>query len=373
MQYISHVSPYCAITNRTLWPIRPKPEHDELLTSWLVRLASHNGLKLQTFCSQMFGRDRSIWNRDTDKLADPELLHFLAEGTGASPERTRQTTLAAYEGWIYQTHNPNGNTPWILPLGIYHRLRKGRGVQYCPKCLESSKEAYFRRSWRVGFVVACPEHGVELLSSCLHCNAPVCFHRREMGFRSSLPDGNMRYCFNCNYDLAKANVQTLPSDEMKFHRYLADGLSNGWMIAPSGNPVYAHLYFEVLHQVMKLLMSRRSRQLGIVVSATANLPAVPVPAGHVELEHLGVEDRRRLLLQAKWLFEEWPERFVSVCRKNQIWSTWLLRDMQEGPFWFTSVVQRELSIRFAPFAADYNRQVKRYREKTKARFNSAAR
>ena len=97
---------------------------DELLSSWLVRLARRSGLKLQTFCRMNFG-DRSIWNRDIDKLADESLLKILVVGTGTPPEQVFNTTLAAYRDWLYLQHNPYGNTQWVLPLGVYHRLRRG--------------------------------------------------------------------------------------------------------------------------------------------------------------------------------------------------------------------------------------------------------
>lgn len=122
------------VANTTLWTIRPKSKPDELLSSWLVRLADCNGLKLQTFCNMMCGRDRAIWNRDIDKLADPGLLAILAKGSGAGPERSFQTTLPAYKNTLYSDHNAYGNTQWIHPLGVYHRLRRGYGVQFCPKC-----------------------------------------------------------------------------------------------------------------------------------------------------------------------------------------------------------------------------------------------
>ncbi len=57
----------------SLLPVHLKPLPDELLSSWLVRIAHGHGMKLQTFCAVIFGREKSIWNRDIDKLA-PEWL-----------------------------------------------------------------------------------------------------------------------------------------------------------------------------------------------------------------------------------------------------------------------------------------------------------
>lgn len=323
----------------------------------------------------MCGRDRAIWNRDIDKLADPELLTILSKGTGTNPERAFETTLAAYQNTLYLDHNPYGNTQWIMPLGVYHRLRRGNGMQYCPQCLAAKpKEGqpipptgpdgpYFRRKWRLGFVVACVEHELELLDCCPVCDSPVCFHRREMGQRSSLPDGNIGLCSNCNHDLARSRTARISEDELEFHRFLQDGLTNGWMLAPDERPVYAHLYFTVLHQIMKLLVSKRSRGLGSIVSNESGIEGVPIPRVNGEIEKLPVPERRRLLLQARWLLADWPNRFVRLCKDNDIWSAWILRDMKEAPYWFASVVQRELYVRFAPFDAAYNRRCRRFKEK----------
>lgn len=210
MEENSLLLPYITDFTKGLWAIRPKPFPDEILSSWLVRLAARNSLKLHTFCRIMFSRDRHIWNRDIDKLADPEILKILARGTGATEEQTRQTTLRAYEGWIYSAHNPYGNTKWIL--------------------------------------------------------------------------------FSC-----------------------------------------------------------RCRNLGALVSKASGFNTVPVPPRHVEIEHLNVAERRLLLLQAHWLLDEWPHRFVRLCKDNQIWSAWILKDMPEAPFWFSDVIHKELYVRHAPY------------------------
>lgn len=311
----------------------------------------------------MIGRDRPIWNRDSDKLADPEILQILARGTGIQYVDAFNTTLAAYNAWIYLEHNPYGNSKWILPLGVYHRFRRGNGIQYCPKCLANDREPYFRRKWRLGFVTVCAEHAIELLDGCPACRAPVCYHRREMGRRNSLPDGNMELCFRCGQNLSRVDSISISDEEMDFHRYLAKGLSNGWIEAPGGNPVYAHLYFDVLHQIMKLLVSKRSRELGKIVGQASGIPEIIPSAGHVEIEHLTISARRQLLRQAQWLLTDWPNRFISLCCGNRVWSTWLLRDMTTVPWWFASVVQRELHIRFGAADSGHNRLVKNYRSR----------
>lgn len=306
----------------------------------------------------LFG-ERQIWNRDIDKLADLEMFKILERGTGTPIETVRNTSLMAYKNWIVDDVNAYGNSRWILPLGIYHRIRRSNGIQYCPKCLADPKGPYYRRRWRLGFVVACAEHATTLQDECPACKAPISFHRREMGNKAEFPDGRIELCFRCQQDLSRVPSIEIPSSEMKFHHFLANSITNGWVEAPDGKPVYAHLYLDVLHQIMKLLISSNSRGLGTIVSNASGLALVQT-ARQTEIEHLNVSERHQLLLSAQWLLTDWPDRFIKLCKDHDVWSAWVLRDMKSIPWWYASVIQRELYIRYAPFDPEYNRKVKRY-------------
>src|SRR5215213_7254788 len=90
-----------------LWPAHIKPQPDELLSSWLVRLAMAHASKLHTFCSIIWPR-KQIWNRDIDRSADTELLQTLSDKTDTSIERVRATTLAGYESVLFEEHKSLG-------------------------------------------------------------------------------------------------------------------------------------------------------------------------------------------------------------------------------------------------------------------------
>jgi len=73
-----------------LWPIRYKPLPDELLSSWLVRLAHGHGLKVQTFCNLIFGNRRQVW-----KPWQPQVLQDQLTEMGPS-ESSLDATKYAY-------------------------------------------------------------------------------------------------------------------------------------------------------------------------------------------------------------------------------------------------------------------------------------
>src|ERR1044071_9643300 len=160
-----------------LLPIHFKPQPDELLTSWLVRLAASHGVKPYNFWNAIFGR-KDFWRKyRVDHLEDYGLLITIAENTGASFDRVISTTLSAYSGYLYETSPTHGFSTWILPLGRIRTLEQNLyGLQFCPLCLAEDKEPFFRRRWRLSFVVFCERHKVILLDRCAQCNKPVNFY-----------------------------------------------------------------------------------------------------------------------------------------------------------------------------------------------------
>ena len=214
-----------------LWPVHLKPYPNEILSSWLVRLAHGHGLKLQTFCAIVFGRDKNIWNRDIDKFAPDWLIEHIATATGTSIQAVINTTLKSYGGIIYETHQPNGNTKCVNPLGIYHRTHKHYGLQYCPICLAHDQEPYFRKYWRLAFYTECEKHHILLHDRCPNCGHPINFHRVEIGMRSLIKPKLVINCFKCDYDLRDATKDKLNCGDWKTtiqHRTLLDFHEIGW-------------------------------------------------------------------------------------------------------------------------------------------------
>ncbi len=165
----------------TKLPIHPQPYADEVLTHWFTRLAHSNGMKVQTLADRLFGYPSSFWARDQDKFADPKILESIARSTGKDVDDVLQMTLRPYGDYLYAKHNHLGNTKWILPLGIYHRIHR-HGMQYCPMCLRSDTP-YFRKFWRLSFYVECDIHQILMRDTCPECHSPVAFHRAELGHR----------------------------------------------------------------------------------------------------------------------------------------------------------------------------------------------
>ncbi|MGI4738440.1 MAG: TniQ family protein [Janthinobacterium lividum] len=327
-------------------PCSTHPLPDELLSSWLTRLAYAHLTKTYTFGKLLFP-NTSLWNRDIDKSAPELVTRTLAARTATSLARVEETTLRSFEGKLYLRHNANGNTDWLLPLGIYHRVRRSYGLLFCPQCLRQDGEIpYFRKTWRLAFAEVCSRCGIYLLDRCPECTCPVVFFRVELGRKSALPETPISCCYNCRLDFATLPGEQAPATILTQQFERERILREGW----NAEVFYPHLYFSILHQVVKLLISSRPSCAilqRVVDKHTGWCPTQEDPAirqGRLPFEHLSIRVRGGLVRQAQWLLEEWPLRFLTLMKRYHIASTPLLSDMKEIPFCYHSMVWENLYV-----------------------------
>jgi hypothetical protein len=327
-------------------PSATHPKRDELLSSWLTRMAHAHLIKTYSFGKSVFP-GVSLWNRDLDKIAPESVLQTLAVRTVTSSERIRQTILRRYEGVLYLRHNPNGNTNWILPLGIYHRTHRQHGLLFCPECLRrDGATPYYRTHWRLAFFDVCTTCGVYLHDSCPECKMPITFFRVELGHKSLLPDRPISSCFNCRFDLTTTPVVMTSMQHSAAQTELLRIMQQGWNEQVS----FPHLYFDVLHQLVKILTSSRPICMSLqklVDKETSWSPLAvheQVRKSRIPFEYLPLAVRGGIIQQAQWLLTDWPDRFLRVMKQTRTTSTPLFYDMAEIPFWYYNVVKENLYI-----------------------------
>ena len=324
-------------------PCATHPLPDELLSSWLVRLANAHRTKAYTFGRLLFP-NTALWNRDVDKMAPPEVLHTLAARTSTSLQRIQQTTLPPLVERL--TGEPltasQANVSWLMPLGIYHRTHRYHGLTYCPQCLgNDGSTPYYRTRWRLAFHVVCPTCGVYLQEKCPACGAPIIFFRIELGRKSDLADRPISTCYRCSFDLSQAPTQAVSIKTLRRYRSLYRISREGW----NRTVPYPHQYLRVLRQLVWLLASpfEPARSLQVDMRLRFNQPAEKLTAS-VWFERLPISERIRLLEQAMWLLEDWPDRFTAVMRYHRLKSSTLLREMKDVPFWFHAVVAESFYV-----------------------------
>lgn len=334
------------------WPVHPHPLPDELLSSWLVRLAAANHCKVHSFFADFAGHQHGLWARDLDKLAPQDLLYYLERHTGQPLSRLDATTLRSFEGLVFEHLNPWGNTRWITPLGIYHRQRRQFGLQYCPQCLfEDGETPYYRKQWRLSFYTACDRHQRRLLDRCPRCQKPVMFFRRELGRRSTIHGGDIATCHHCHFDLRRAAFLS-PEwlDWQSYQAYLSVLMffELGW--TTPAKPLafsYSGLFFDGLAELVRIMASPRQsptlRRFQARVIDAANLGFSVVPRS-THVDHLPVHDRHALIAHAFWLLHDWPHRLVNLARESGCSRSRLLPETAGYPFWLLQDLTDQLAI-----------------------------
>ncbi|MGB4598634.1 MAG: TniQ family protein [Trichlorobacter sp.] len=316
------------------FPLRLRPLEDELLSSWLIRLAILHRTMPMTFTNLYLPHTKNkLWSSDLDLQADGELLAGLSvKAAGIPVEQLHSITLKSYEGYLFErVYWKTRATQFILPLEMRGRRATLPGLRFCPECLRSDPQPYFRKIWRVSLSTVCTVHNRYLHDRCPHCSTPLTPY-------ISCQNGRMTDCYKCRMSLVqgRASPSSAPDELVVVTNRLVQAFKAG-VVVIGGKPIYSHLYFRVLHHVLRMLMSGK---WGARLRSEVGLEWV---GDHMQtFERVLIQDQARLIEKAVWLLDDWPKRFVDLCQRQGIWSSALLHDVEDAPFWYWDVVIREL-------------------------------
>jgi len=321
-----------------LWPIRYRPLPDELLSCWLVRLAHGHGLKAQTFCSQIFGSERQVWNRDIDRLAQPWLIEELAHRTGLELNVVHNTTLRSYEGLLYPKFRTSGALNWILVQQMYHRKRQGFGLQYCAQCLAEDVIPYFRKSWRLALNTVCIHHGIMLHDRCSVCGNAVSFHRLDMIKQNSIDEIPLSICSACGFDLRRA-PKILPISYNGEAANLLLSLNHEIQSGSNPNPERDLGYFSVMHHLCRMMVGKyKHLYLRAFVLDQLGSQDIQLKEGHISFEMRPLLERHHLLQLTAWLLVDIEARLPLAWHARVIRYNLLLKDFPNVPGWYLQIV-----------------------------------
>jgi hypothetical protein len=159
-----------------LWPIHLKPYEDELLSSWMVRLARAYGVEPVKFWNRVSPDSINVRWPILDYLPPEKLLTVISRATATSPQRVLETTLLAV-----------GSVQFIPRVNAL--------LRYCPLCLAEDAEPYFRRKWRVDAFRICDCHNCLICCECHRCGRPQSLHKISLQAKS------ISCCSECGVDL----------------------------------------------------------------------------------------------------------------------------------------------------------------------------
>lgn len=310
-----------------LWPAHPKPYNGECLSSWLVRCAHSNGLKLQTFCRLEFGSNYQLWNRDIDRHIPQWLLGKISEKASVSCEELEKHTLALFEGRLFPELTLSGQLRWLCPLVIKHRLHNGYGMQFCPQCLAEGAEPYYRLSWRVGFYTFCPYHQIIMHDRCTECGASASFHRCELGKPGIYKDVDMACCWKCGFDLRMSPRQHVEYwNKVLFERWACQLKAIDRQFVNCGKFDFDKLI--LLHQLCRLIVSQSlAPDLQDYLCQSCNQSVVKLIGTRVAFEQRELVERHYVISLAKWLLLKYPKRILFAEKDHVIRVNWLYKDL----------------------------------------------
>jgi hypothetical protein len=293
------------------WSRRLPPLPGELLTSCLARNALAHGTTPYRFLA-LFWHGDPVWERDFDRdpasllrlsrrPSAPDWLADVAAHLGVARDIVEDATLMDMRVRLGgRGLTELGDTPLMQSAGVHHRTRKRHALQFCPECLAEAT-AYFRKVWRLGFVVSCARHGTRLLDGCPHCDAPVVPHR-TMTMR-------MTDCHDCGRSIlgrkGAGKGDGVPESVLALQVSLCEVLSGDGRGPPGPWPGLEA--FEVTRALLAVLASapvyaRLRRSLGL-----AMLPAHR--SGRIRFEQARLTDRVPHLDRVAGWMVDWPAAF----------------------------------------------------------------
>lgn len=322
-----------------IWPAHPHPLPDELLSSWIVRVAAANGVRLQPLCWMLFGNAQSPWNRDIDRNAPPWLIKAFSQRIGISYWDIFHTTLVTYRTRLYPRRQAVGQLRWILPIKSQGMQRTAFGQQFCPECLATDAIPYFRKQWRVALYTYCPIHHVEMHDACPACGKPVAIFRGDFG--RELKDARpIHVCHACGCDFreAKRIPAFLPNRESQayYDRVLLSLNKPVDEVDPFDFGFYA-----VMHQFGRILGMRQNKgRLEGHITEQLGIATMPIPLGRISIEQLRLAERHHRLLCVLWLMTDLPPRLQAAWQAKAVRYNLMLRDFDDPPGWFRPLLER---------------------------------
>lgn len=202
------VQPRLATLIPERWPAEVVPAQDELLSSWLHRLALAHGLSPRHF-GDCLGFGAGAWSARLDLKAPATLLDLLHDRTGVCSDRIAAMTI---EGLAWR--------PLLLPLRHSVGLAgadqtRATWLQFCPQCLAEDEAPYFRRAWRRASVMICRRHGRRLIDRCPACRQGLApFNQCALTPQSQ--------CAVCGFDLPQAQAPKLAAATRKAAELIDD-------------------------------------------------------------------------------------------------------------------------------------------------------
>jgi hypothetical protein len=323
-----------------LLPVICKPYPNELLSSWLTRLAFKHGLNPKVFCQLIWQGKVSI---DIDRHVKETQMQLLAQRTGLSFETIRQMTLWSFEHKVFgEMQEGKLREDWML-MGrrIMERKRLpivDSGVLFCPGCFQKGR-TYFKKEWRIATSFVCVSCASYLLEGCPHCRCGSWLFDDIPLKADQTLEQYLITCHNCGRDVSDCTIQQAPEALVEMQRELYRiAESSIWKAA-----ITTVSYFQMLYELANVLFFNRQSMFGLGNFTRLALVTAPDHNDNLLLKipsvkFIPLKLRWKYVLAAFRLLEDWPNncrKLLKRCHLDQADRGALLGNR---PAWFTQPV-----------------------------------
>jgi len=314
----------------------PAPFSDELLSSWLIRVAMAHDTQPRTFMNLHFPKTNpNFWSKDVDIYwgDKPSFLSQLSYKSNISIEKLYRMTLQSYAGHLSEKILINSQNKSITRLKNRGRTHHSYGIRFCPQCIKTDSIPYYRKHWRLSFVTCCTKHQCYLQDRCPHCSKPITpyiIREKEEYF----------HCNFCKYPIWKVPLQKIsPSSYgMTAQNNLLSIVTNGYFNFQQ-ETYYSLAYFPVLHQITKLLYNSKLHLYTFNHESLCISRSLPMfnkkPSFYIE--DSSIQNQYLIYSNAEYLLRS-RKRMKQFCQANHLGKGLLTHSMRYIPFWFSHIV-----------------------------------
>jgi len=312
--------------------IIPIPLQDEILSSWIVRVAYAHKTHPHTFVNQYLNyRPYSFFLSECDLTLDEAMINTIDEKCRYNID-VRSLMLTTYGGYIQE--NIYDNNPTIF---FAHQ-------KYCPVCLREDKVPYFRKKWRVVFYNICHKHSCYLYEHCPSCKSKLDISKMH---NNKLP---YTYCHKCGFELKRGRkLSVLKSyiSSLEYQNKIFKIIHDGY-IQLDRTPVYSFLFFEVFSKLSKLILLNRKHEF-INKHPLFSLikDAKQQNVNHPIFKKIDAKAQSCLFGLIMYLFDNFPRNLENYILQNKLTYYNLTTKFPYLPFWYEITVNA-ITPRYLP-------------------------
>lgn len=316
--------------------IVPKPLEDELLSSWLTRVAFSHKRPLSTFISLFLRHEgRAISRTDIDFLYDNTLFENIVQKSNLSKKEILRMSLRGEEGQLFICDENCLYPP--LQIRKLTDKRTHNGLMYCPKCLEEDVIPYFRKKWRYNFYNGCPKHKIFLTDRCWRCykkiNLSKVKHLKELCI-----------CHKCEKDFRENIAVPIQSNYeygLRAIKWFEKGLNRG--------------YFKINKQKIKSVFVFESyRYFRYIINLFPQLEFKGFPLiteyNDICKQLQKYNSKKALSIKKEFIltsivfhiFQNYPKNLILFAKQNEITFRNFTHGFKETSFWYKEMIYENI-------------------------------